>query len=74
MTEDNAIRTASEKYCRIRKPHVEGILDATLKMEMRRGTPGVVAEYMMYFFMWVICKYTTIFAQPTGQCGLGVMC
>jgi len=56
MTEEDAIRTASEKYCEVRKSHVENILEGTLKMEMRRSAPGVVVEYLVYFFMWLICK------------------
>ncbi|OAP59673.1 hypothetical protein AYL99_06971 [Fonsecaea erecta] len=57
MTEENAIRLASEQYCEIRKPHVEAILDGAIKIEMRRSTAGILTEYAMYTAMWIMCKF-----------------
>ncbi|KAJ9606559.1 hypothetical protein H2200_008567 [Cladophialophora chaetospira] len=57
MSEEEAVQIASEKYCAIRKPHVEAILDGAMKLEMRRDKAGIVAEYAMYFIMWIKCKF-----------------
>jgi 2-polyprenyl-6-methoxyphenol hydroxylase-like FAD-dependent oxidoreductase len=56
MTEEEAIRAICEKYTAIRKPHVERILDAAMRISNQTTKLGIFQEWIMYSFMWVLCK------------------
>ena len=56
MTEEEAIRTICEKYTAIRKPRVERILDTAMRVSNQTTKLGIFQEWIMYSFMWVLCK------------------
>jgi 2-polyprenyl-6-methoxyphenol hydroxylase-like FAD-dependent oxidoreductase len=56
MTEEEAIRVICEKYTSIRKPRVEQILDAAMRISNQTTKLGIFQEWIMYSFMWVLCK------------------
>ena len=48
----DAIRLSGEQFCKIRKPRVEAILDASSRMSDQKKAKGLVGEWMTYLFMW----------------------
>lgn len=49
-----AITDASEHYERLRRPHVEAILQRAKQTQGSKRTMSWVEEYVMYGFMWVM--------------------
>lgn len=47
-----------DQYMLVRKAHVEKILDAGNRGGDASRDMNVVAEYMMYAFLWVMRKYS----------------
>jgi 2-polyprenyl-6-methoxyphenol hydroxylase-like FAD-dependent oxidoreductase len=48
-----AITTAAKQYMEIRRPHVQRILESAQRMQNSKRDMGVIAEYMMYYAMWI---------------------
>ncbi|KAL4943244.1 hypothetical protein BDV06DRAFT_141562 [Aspergillus oleicola] len=53
MAHKDATSTAAKQYMEIRRPRVQGILEAAQRMQNSKRGMGVIAEYMMYCAMWI---------------------
>ncbi|KAI9748200.1 MAG: hypothetical protein M1835_001864 [Candelina submexicana] len=54
QTEAEAFRLATKVYTTIRKPRVEAILDYARKMGDMKRKKGIIEEWLMYGFLWVL--------------------
>ncbi|OJJ94815.1 hypothetical protein ASPACDRAFT_37302 [Aspergillus aculeatus ATCC 16872] len=52
--EKEAIKVAAKQYEEMRRPRVEAILARAKNMQDRKRDMGVVQEYVMYAFMWLM--------------------
>jgi 2-polyprenyl-6-methoxyphenol hydroxylase-like FAD-dependent oxidoreductase len=58
--EKEAIALVSEMYYKIRSPRVQEIVERGKKISGSKANVGVVAEYLLYFFLWVMMRYPAI--------------
>ena len=55
-SQKQVIKTAAKQYVDLRLPRVTMILDNAQKTQNTKRDKGVIAEYVMYAFMWVFGK------------------
>ncbi|KAF2110534.1 hypothetical protein BDV96DRAFT_650653 [Lophiotrema nucula] len=55
-----AVDLANELFYEIRRPRVAEIVERGKMMSNRKANVGVVAEYFMYFFLWLLNKVPLI--------------
>ena len=61
QTEENdAVNLAIKLYHQIRSPRVNAIIERGKKMAGRKTDVGVVAEYFMYFFLWILIRFPSV--------------
>ncbi|PYH42503.1 FAD-dependent oxidoreductase [Aspergillus saccharolyticus JOP 1030-1] len=62
-----AVRIAAKQYEAMRRPRVEGILAYAKNMQDRKRDMGLVREYVMYAFMWVLGFFPKVFRKQQEQ-------
>jgi 2-polyprenyl-6-methoxyphenol hydroxylase-like FAD-dependent oxidoreductase len=62
-----AIASAGKMYYKIRSPRVQEIVDRGKKISGSKASVGVVAEYFLYFFLWMMMRYPTIGESPHAK-------
>ena len=58
--EKEKVDLAIKLYHEVRKPRVREIVERGKKLAGRKANVGVVAEYFMYFFLWMLNKFPWI--------------
>jgi 2-polyprenyl-6-methoxyphenol hydroxylase-like FAD-dependent oxidoreductase len=59
-TEKEKVDLAIKLFHDIRKPRVQEIVERGKKIAGRKENVGVVAEYFMYFFLWMMNRFPAI--------------
>jgi 2-polyprenyl-6-methoxyphenol hydroxylase-like FAD-dependent oxidoreductase len=57
------IETVLKLYYEIRNPRIQKIVERGKKMANKKANVNIVAEYTMYFFLWLMMKFPAI-----GKC------
>ncbi|KAF7590361.1 hypothetical protein BBP40_002964 [Aspergillus hancockii] len=57
------ITTAAKQYMELRMPRVEAILEAAKWRQNTKRDMGVIEEYLMYCFLWVLGWFPSLFAK-----------
>jgi 2-polyprenyl-6-methoxyphenol hydroxylase-like FAD-dependent oxidoreductase len=58
--EKAGITLAIKLYYKIRNPRVQEIVERGKKISGSKANVGIVAEYFMYFFLWMMMRYPAI--------------
>ncbi|KAF1993507.1 FAD/NAD(P)-binding domain-containing protein [Amniculicola lignicola CBS 123094] len=58
--EGEAVSVSIKLFHQIRSPRISRIVDRGKKIAGSKANVGVVAEYMMYIFLWLMMKYPSI--------------
>ncbi|RAK79016.1 FAD-dependent oxidoreductase [Aspergillus fijiensis CBS 313.89] len=61
--EKEVIKVAAKQYEAMRRPRVEAILARAKNMQDRKRDMGVVQEYVMYVFMWLMGCFPSVFRE-----------
>ncbi|KAB8239130.1 hypothetical protein ETB97_012820 [Aspergillus alliaceus] len=57
------ITTAAKQYMELRIPRVQAILEDAKRRQNVKRNMGLIEEYMMYCFMWILGWFPSIFAK-----------
>jgi len=60
QSEEESIDLAIKLLYEVRKPRVHEIVERGRKMSSRKANVGIVAEYFMYFFLWMVTRFPSI--------------
>jgi hypothetical protein len=63
-TEADAVALALKLFYNIRQPRVAAIVERGKKMDKGKGDVGVMAEYAMYCFLWIILRFPSVGTFP----------
>lgn len=55
-----AIDQAIEMYFQIRSPRVQKIVERGKQLASSKASVGIVKEYIMYFFLWLLIKFPSL--------------
>lgn len=67
QTEADAVALALKLFYDIRQPRVAAIIERGKKMDKAKGDVGVVAEYAMYWFFWLILSWPSLAKRMLGD-------
>ncbi|KAE8355475.1 putative extracellular salicylate hydroxylase/monooxygenase [Aspergillus coremiiformis] len=59
----SVIATAAKQYMQLRIPRIQAILDDAKRRQNLKRDMGVVEEYMMYCFLWILGWFPSIFTR-----------
>jgi 2-polyprenyl-6-methoxyphenol hydroxylase-like FAD-dependent oxidoreductase len=59
VVEQNTFRSMQNLYYAIRKPRIAALVQYTSKFANRKRNQGFLAEWLMYFFIWLMGKLPT---------------